>query len=106
MKVLVCESDLIWSSKVRSRLEQLGHTPILLMRDADSLPEFEGAVIGLRSQFALGELIPRLLNVTPKVIAHVGHVEKDLIAEARNLGCTQVVTNGGLLAELEAFFGK
>lgn len=82
MKILVCEYDLMWSSRIMKTLKELGHDPCL--SGDGSLPDGdlpEAAIVNLSSQrYDPAGLIASLREKGIKVIAHAGHKEKQLLA--------------------------
>lgn len=101
MRVAVFESNLLWSSRLVSRLAALGHDAIIPKSSDDSV-QADVAIVNLGDrQFDPVELIPRLRSMGVKVIVHAGHKETPLLDMGKTLDADAVVTNSQLTHKLE-----
>lgn len=99
MRVLVLETNLMWSVKLSKALSALGHEPTVSAKVPEG--EFDLAVVNLGEQgvdwpVRVAELHARGM----KVIAHAGHKEKDLHELGRLAGCDVLATNSELTHKL------
>lgn len=99
MRVLLFESNLMWSAKLVRSIRGLGHDP--LTGDAKNLVAADVAVINLGELAGGGaDLIARLHAQGTKVIAHAGHKEKDLLALGKDSGADILASNSQLTFKL------
>jgi len=110
VKILVVESNLLWSSKLKSGLTALGHEPVVSSGFPVDPGEAAIAIVNL-SQLkpSPADLIRWCHENDIKVIAHAGHKEKELHALGREAGADVLATNGELsskLADVLARAGK
>lgn len=97
----------MWSAKLKSAIEHLGHEAIIY----DRLPDidFTGdvAIVNLGSAaIPARELIELLKQKSIKSIAHAGHKEKPLLLVGTDSGADVVVTNSELTHKFEAVLQK
>lgn len=95
MRVLLLESNLFWSQRLRMGVRQLGVEPLLNQLDAEA----DVAIVNLAE--VDGSTISALKSRGCFVIGHAGHKEKDLIEAGKAAGCDRIVTNGALTHKLE-----
>jgi hypothetical protein len=105
VKVLVYETNLMWSSRLMNSLTKLGHEPVLV---GNPTPEAaDAAIVNLGEEsFAPIKLVPELKALGTVVIGHAGHKEKDLHALGREAGCDILATNSELTYKLESILAK
>lgn len=104
MHVLVLESNLLWSSRLRQSLVALGHQATVSAKVPDG--SFDLAIVNLGDQ-AVAEQIAELKGAQVPMIGHAGHKEKELHALGQALGVELLATNSELtfkLPELIATF--
>ncbi len=99
VRVLVIESNLIWSVRLAKSLEALGHEAKVERQAVEGA--FDVAIVNLGEPNVdwparVAELHARQI----KVIAHAGHKEKDVIELGRQAGCDVVATNSELTNKL------
>ncbi len=95
MRVLLLESNLFWSQRLRMGVHHLGAEPLLNQPDAEA----DVAIVNL------AEVDPSTISALKGrgcfVIGHAGHKEKELIERGKAAGCDRIVTNGALTHKLE-----
>jgi glucuronate isomerase len=97
MRVLVLESNLMWSARLVQSLRGLGHEPIL---NADVLStEADAAIVNL-SDARMTESVAALHQRGVRVIAHAGHKEKQLHELGRDAGVDILATNSEITFKL------
>lgn len=106
MRVLVLESNLLWSSKLRLALNGLGAEVAM----ATTVPEtlaFDVAIVnlgspppGVASADDWAALVRHLKRAGIKVVAHAGHKEHQLRELGRAAGCDVLATNGEMAHHL------
>lgn len=100
MTVLVFDENLMWSVKLKSGIEGLGHDAVVYSTVPDSL-EGDVAIVNLGSRvFPPSEILSLLKERGIKSIAHAGHKEKPLLLVGADSGADLVVTNGELTHKL------
>ena len=102
MTILVFDENLMWSAKLKSAIEHLGHEAVLF----DRVPGFDFigdvAIVNLGSSaIPARELIEILKQKSIKSIAHAGHKEKPLLLVGTESGADLVVTNSELTHKFE-----
>jgi len=110
MKVLVFESNLMWSSKLLRSLRALGYEPVLLDTVPDSPQGARVAIVNLaQAQPDPAELVAALKASGIHTIGHAGHKEAELLELGRRIGVDTVATNseltfkiGDLIAQVAA----
>ena len=95
MKILVFESNLMWSSRLMQTLRKLGHEPILTQKPGPA----DAAIVNL-GEGDPKELVAQLHASGVKVIAHAGHKEKLLHQLGRDAGADVLATNSELTYKL------
>ena len=105
MRVLVYEDNLMWSSRLRNALTNLGHTPLL--RSDGVAEEADAAIVNLGAEkLDPPKLVPALSELGVTVIGHAGHKEKDLLALGREAGCHILATNSELTFKIESLLAR
>ncbi|MCC7434654.1 MAG: hypothetical protein IT363_08200 [Methanoregulaceae archaeon] len=99
MRVLVLESNLMWSVKLSKALTALGHEPTVAAHPIEGA--FELAVVNLGEAGVdwparVAELHARGM----RIVAHAGHKEKELHELGRQAGCDVLATNSELTHKL------
>ena len=98
-RVLIIETNLIWSVRLAKGLEALGYTAKVYKGLPDEV--FDVAIVNLgEPNVDWPARIKTLHERGTKIIAHAGHKEKDLHALGRDAGCDVLVTNGELTHKL------
>jgi DNA-binding NarL/FixJ family response regulator len=102
VKVLVIESNLMWSSKLKMSLLALGHEPILSGGWPSQDVQADLAIVNLsQPDPAPADLIETLRSRHIKVVAHAGHKEKQLHELGMKAGADVLATNGELSSKLK-----
>ena len=102
VKILVFETNLMWSSKVLQSLKALGHEAILT-KDLPS-PELkaDAAIVNLGQPSPdPSELVRTLKELGIPVIAHAGHKETALHQQGKDLAVAVMATNSELTFKME-----
>jgi non-ribosomal peptide synthetase component E (peptide arylation enzyme) len=107
MRVLVFETNLMWSSKLANSLKALGHDPVLLRTVPTGELKGDAAIVNL-SEGPLGAttLIDLLRANSIPVIAHAGHKEKALHEIGRKHGADVLATNSEMTFKLEELLAR
>ena len=101
MRVLIFESNLMWSSRLVKSLKALGHEPAVLGGTPADV-RADSAIINLGDpKFDPRKLVEQLHDRGIKVIAHAGHKEKELLELGREAGADVLATNSQLTYKLE-----
>lgn len=95
MRVLLLESNLFWSQRLRVGIQSLGGEPMLNQPDAEA----DVAIVNLAEADAA--TIRALKTKGCFVIGHVGHKEQAIIEAGRAAGCDRIVSNGALTHNLD-----
>lgn len=103
MKVLVYESNLLWSVRIANHVRALGHSATVMAKPTPRQGDI--AIVNLGEGDA-STLVPSLKNLGVKTIGHAGHKEKDLFSLGRQSGCDVLATNSQLRNELPALLEK
>ncbi|HMS55049.1 MAG TPA: hypothetical protein PKA27_06575 [Fimbriimonadaceae bacterium] len=103
MRILVLETNLMWTSRLRQSLSGLGHEPVV----SASVPteHFDAAIVNLGEE-PLRAQVPQLVNAGVWVIAHAGHKEKQLHQIGKDLGCHRLATNSEITFKLEQLLNE
>lgn len=99
MRVLVIETNLIWSVRLQRSLVSLGHDAVVSARPSEG--DFDVAIVNLGEPgvdwpLRVAELQARGI----RVVGHAGHKEKDVLALGKAAGCDKVATNSELTHKL------
>ena len=92
MRVLLLETDLIWTSRLGQTLRAHGHE---VVKEAP----YDAVIVNLGVDAMRDQAVELIAQGIP-VIGHAGHKEKQLIELGRDLGCTRLATNGELTFKL------
>jgi len=98
-KVLIIESNLLWSVRLQKGLVALGYEAVV----DRVLPEgkFDVAIVNLGEQGVdWTERVSQLHARGTRVVAHAGHKEKELHELGRQAGCDVLATNSELTHKL------
>jgi hypothetical protein len=102
MKVLVFETNLMWSSRLVKSLRGLGHEAEVRTELPEPDVHADAAIVNLGDAHPdPKELVHRLKKADVFVIGHAGHKEKDLHALGREAGCDRLASNSELTFKLE-----
>lgn len=103
MRILVLETNLMWTSRLRQSLVGLGHEPVVAAKAPEAV--FDAAIVNLGEE-ALRVQVPDLVERGIWVIAHAGHKEKELHGIGKGLGCSRLATNSELTFKLEQLLNE
>ncbi len=98
MRVLVLETNLLWSARLRQSANAFGHEALV----AGQVPEgdFDLAIVNLGEPTAASQ-IATLKARGIAIVAHAGHKEKELLELGRELGVDRLATNSELTNKLD-----
>ena len=101
MKILIFESNLMWSSRLVQTIRNLGHEAVLITKMPESSDEASVAIVNLgdRGLDPVG-LVAKLKSLGVPIIAHAGHKEKDLLALGKEAGVDILASNSQLTFKL------
>lgn len=101
MKVLVFESNLLWSERLRRGLHASGHVPIVIRTPVREVPPGDLAIVNLGSDpEELARIVAQCRERGIRIVAHAGHKEGEVLERGRALGCDLVVSNSTLTHRL------
>ncbi|HTQ11743.1 MAG TPA: hypothetical protein VMI31_16905 [Fimbriimonadaceae bacterium] len=107
MRILVFESNLMWSSRLLQSLRKLGHEPVLMSKAPESGDGAEAAIVNLgATDLDPVALAAKLHELEIPVVAHAGHKEKELHALGREAGVDILATNSELTFKLESLLDR
>lgn len=107
MTIWIFEENLLWSSRLRSGVQGLGHTTEVRETYVAECLAGDFAIVNLGSRAMPPEdLIPKLKASGVFVIAHAGHKEKPLQVIGLDSGADMVVTNSELTNKLSAILAR
>lgn len=107
MRVLIFESNLMWSSRLVQSVRALGHDALLRTMMPESAEEAQAAIVNLGDNgLDPKELVSKLHSLAVPVIAHAGHKEKDLLQLGREMGVEILATNSELTYKLEPLLAR
>jgi hypothetical protein len=107
MRVLVFESNLMWSSKIGQSLRNLGHEPVLMHSIPEADPGAKVAIVNLsQTSPDLHELVDSLRAFGVATIGHAGHKEKALHELGRSIGVDMLATNSELTFRIESLVSE
>lgn len=100
MKVLLLESNLLWSRRLVMTLESAGHVAeVATLVPGDGA--FDVAIVNLSDpRVNPFEAVRELKQRGVLVFGHAGHKEKELIEEGQEAGCDRILSNGQLTFKL------
>jgi DNA-binding NarL/FixJ family response regulator len=99
VRVLVLETNLMWSVKLSKALGALGHEATVAPKPVEG--EFDVVIVNLGDPAVdWAERVAELHARGMRVIAHAGHKEKELIELGRQAGCDVLATNSELTHKL------
>jgi len=97
MKVLVLETNLMWSARLRQSLVAFGHEAVVAGVVPDG--EFDLAIVNL-GEPKVADQVANLKARGISILGHAGHKGKDLMALGRELGIDRLATNSQLTNKL------
>jgi hypothetical protein len=104
MRVLIFETNLMWSSRLVQSVKALGHEALLRRSMPIEAEGADAAIVNLgEGPIDAAALIAKLKELGVPVIAHAGHKEKSLHELGQTAGVDVLATNSQLtfkLAEL------
>jgi len=107
MRILVFESNLMWSSRLSQSLRKLGHDPMLCSEMPADAEGAAAAIVNLGdARLEPTALVARLRGLGVAVIAHAGHKEKDLLELGRKANVEILATNSELTYKLAELLGR
>jgi len=99
MRVLILESNLLWSARLANAARTLGHDAVVAKAPVDG--EFHVAIVNLgEANVDWSVRVSQLQRRGMKVVGHAGHKEKELHEIGRAAGCDLLVTNSELANKL------
>jgi hypothetical protein len=107
MRILIFETNLMWSSRLVQTVRKLGHEPLLRTKMPASSEEAVVAIVNLGdTNLEPQALVTKLHELGVKVIAHAGHKEKGLMELGREAGADILASNSQLTFKLEELLGQ
>ena len=107
MRVLVFESNLMWSSRLLQSLGKLGHQAVLCGEVPASREGASAAIVNLGdSKWDATSLVAELKKLGLTVIAHAGHKERELQELGRDANVDILATNSELTFKLPAILDR
>jgi hypothetical protein len=101
MKILIFESNLMWSSRLVKTAQALGHEAVLRTNMPDSSEDAQVAIVNLGDRgLEPKALVAKLKELGIAIIAHAGHKEKDLLALGKEAGVDILASNSQLTFKL------
>jgi hypothetical protein len=104
MRVLILETNLLWSARLKHGVVALGHEAVV----SAFVPEdasFDVAILNLGEPRAPAWAASLAAKGVP-AIGHAGHKEKDLLDLGRSLGIARCATNSELTHKLPAILAE
>ncbi len=101
MKILYCDENLLWTSRLKLSIAALGHDPFQ-HKVGDALPEgIDVAIVNLgleesKLKIAIDDFKAKGISV----IGHAGHKEKELLQLGKDFGVDRLATNSELTHKL------
>ncbi|MBI1756426.1 MAG: hypothetical protein HY248_02010 [Fimbriimonas ginsengisoli] len=106
MRVLVYESNLMWSVRLSRALQALGHEAKVLT-SSEAQADADVAIVNLaETGYDVGGLVVALGLLGVPTLGHAGHKEKNLHELGRKAGCTALATNGEIAHHLAAMLER
>ncbi|HWP31838.1 MAG TPA: hypothetical protein VNK96_08995 [Fimbriimonadales bacterium] len=100
MKVIIADSNLLWSRRLEKTIRSLGHD-VETIRSESPSPQGDLAIVNLaETSFSPFEMIQTLRDAGIPVIAFAGHKEKELWKRAQEAGADRIVSNGEIAFKL------
>ncbi|HVT10779.1 MAG TPA: hypothetical protein VHE55_00815 [Fimbriimonadaceae bacterium] len=107
MRVLIFESNLMWSSRLAKSVRALGHEALIRTAMPESAEEAQAAIINLGDNgLPPKPLVEKLHALGLTVIAHAGHKEKDLHELGKEMNVEILATNSEITYKLESLLEK
>jgi hypothetical protein len=107
MRILVFETNLMWSSRLAQTLSNLGHEPLLRSQLPESAESSKAAIVNLGDgNLDAKTLVAKLHELGVTVIAHAGHKEKELHELGRMANVEILATNSELTFKLEQLLAQ
>ncbi len=101
MRVLIFETNLMWSSRLVQSVRKLGHEPLLRATMPETSEGARAAIVNLgESRLDPTQLVEQLHKLGVKVIAHAGHKEKELMEIGKRANADILATNSQLTFKL------
>lgn len=106
MRVLILDDNLLWTERFRRSVNGLGHEAIAIGAVPTEWPAADVAIVNLAHP-VLGtvSVMESLKAGGARLIGHVGHVEKELIAQGEKV-CDVVATNGKITFQIESLLAQ
>lgn len=102
MRILIFETNLMWSSRLVQTVRNLGHEPLLRALMPESAEGAQVAIVNLGDgSLDPAQLVSKLHGFQVKVIAHAGHKEKELMELGKEVGADILASNSQLTFKLE-----
>ncbi|HWA82649.1 MAG TPA: hypothetical protein VG820_04415 [Fimbriimonadaceae bacterium] len=107
MRVLIFESNLMWSSRLGKSVRALGHEALIRTAMPEFAEEAGAAIVNLGDNgLDPKPLVEKLHALGLTVIAHAGHKEKELHELGREIDVDILATNSEITYKLEALLAK
>jgi hypothetical protein len=107
VRVLLFETNLMWSAKLGQSLRGLGHEPVMVSGLPGPDEHADAAILNLAQTDPDPARLARALHeLSIPVIAHAGHKEQAHLAIGRSLGVDVLATNSELTFKLEALLAR
>lgn len=101
MKVIIANSNLLWSRRLEKTIQSLGHSLAIISSKGSQTPKGDLAIVNLAEiSFSPFEMIRTLRDAGIPVIAFAGHKEKELWKRAKEAGADRIVSNGEITFKL------
>lgn len=105
MRILIVETNLMWSVRLQRSASALGHEAFVAPSVVEG--EFELAIVNLgEAGVDWPGRVAELRGRGIKVVGHAGHKETALHQVGREAGCDYLATNSELTHKLEAVLAK
>ncbi len=100
MRILILETNLLWSTRLQNAARTLGHEATVARKPVEG--EFDVAIVNLGDAGVnWSELVAGLQSRGTKVVGHAGHKERELLELGRVAGCDKLATNSELANRLD-----
>ena len=107
MRILIFETNLMWSSRLVQTVRSLGHEPLLRSKMPASAEGSQAAIVNMGDAgLDPRELVSKLHELGVTVIAHAGHKEKELHSLGKELGVELLATNSEITYKLEQLLAQ
>ena len=106
-KILAVLNDLMFTVKISDAAKRAGVAVEFAKTADEAFGKAEGAAAAILDlNFAPLELIPQLKARSIRVIGYVSHVQVDVITQARQMGCDNVMARSAFVQKLAEIMGS